>query len=177
MAVDGWVRLELDVPGFRAEDFEAVVQRCRDAGFVITTLAALGDSPHNRRAPYELNRLCSADISARGPFYTFDEDVQERVDVPSFDPAGLVVALRERAWVGMSATSDHRGAGYMFNEMTGVIAEHRRTGLAVAMKVAGVAWARSCEVETIRSVHHAGNDRVIAMNRRLGYRDADWGAP
>lgn len=176
VATDGWVRLALDVPAFRVEDFEPVLQRCQRAGVEITSLADLGDDPQNRRALYELNRQCSADIPGRGPFYSFDEYVQERLDVPSFTPAGVVVAVRGGTWVGMSATSDHREAGYMVNEMTGVTADARRTGLALAMKVTGIVWVRSCGVDTIRTVHHAANHRAIAMNRRLGYRDTEWDA-
>lgn len=70
-----------------------MVRRCPTAGFTVTTLAAMGDRPGNRRALYELNRQCAADIPGRGPFYSFHEYVQELLDVPTFIPDGVVVAL------------------------------------------------------------------------------------
>lgn len=169
-----WVKLELDVRTFDAATFGPVVQRCLEAGTALTTLAALGETDQHYQALYDLNKECSADIPGRGPFYTFSEYMKERVEVPSFDPLGVVVALDRDEWIGMAATSDHRRHGYVFNEMTGVRAGHRGNGIALTMKVRGVDYARACGVPTIRTVHHAANHRAIAMNRRLGYVDADW---
>lgn len=51
---------------------------------------------------------------------------------------------------------------------------HRQAGIALAMKVVGVNYARTCGVDAVRTVQHAGNRRATVMNRRLGYVDADW---
>lgn len=170
----GWVKLELDVRAFDAALFAPVVERCRASGLRFSTLAALGDSTEHRRALYDLNKECSADIPGRGSFHTFEEYLRERIETPSFDAAGVVLALDGSAWIGMAATSDWRQRGYVFNEMTGVLTSYRGAGVALAMKVLGVDFARSCGVGTIRTVHRAGNQRAIAMNRRLGYVDTDW---
>jgi hypothetical protein len=122
----------------------------------------------------ELNKECSADIPGRGEFYTFEEYVECRIDVPSFDARGVVIALDGAGWCGLAATSDHRSAGYVFNEMTGVKAAFRRRGISVAMKTADVKFAGLCGVDMIRTVHHPANAAVIEMNRRLGYVDAEW---
>jgi RimJ/RimL family protein N-acetyltransferase len=171
---DRWVKLELDVMSFDAARFDPYVRRCRDAGIRLATLAALGDTPQNQRALYELNKECSADIPDRGEFYTFDEYLRQRIENDSYDPRGVVIALDGDVWCGLAATSDHRSSGFVFNEMTGVKAAYRGRGISIAMKTLGIGFARICDVDRIRTVHHPGNKGAIAMNRRLGYVDATW---
>jgi len=174
MVTVSWIKLELDVHTFNAMIFAPFVERCRGAGLQFSTLAALGDSAEHRRALYDLNRQCSAAIPGRGGFHTFKEYLQKRVEIPSFDPAGVVLAVEGADWVRMAATSDWRQQGYVFNEMTGVRVGYRGAGVALAMKVLGVDFARACGVTKIRTIHHPGNLPAIAMNRRLGYVDAKW---
>ncbi|MFC8225328.1 GNAT family N-acetyltransferase [Streptomyces sp. NPDC057287] len=169
---EAWVRL--DVRTFEADRWATYSDRCRASGIRLTTFAEEGDSPRHRRRLYELNKECAADIPGRGPFYSYEEYVRERVDVPSFDARGVVLALAGDEWVGMAATSDRRARGYVFNEMTGVRRGRRGAGVAVAMKVHGMGFAGLCGVHLVRTVHHAANARVIAMNRMLGYADAAW---
>lgn len=171
---DQWVKLELDVRRFDARRFEPYVERCVQCGLRLTTLADLGDTAGNRRLLYELNKECAADIPGRGEFHAFDEYLQERIDVPSFDPRGVVIALDGAEWIGMAATSDRRSSGFVFNEMSGVKADYRGQGVATAMKTSGIGFAGLCGVDRIRTVHHAANARAVAMNRRLGYLDAEW---
>ncbi|ONK09779.1 GNAT family N-acetyltransferase [Streptomyces sp. MP131-18] len=169
---DHWVRLELDVSTFDAASFAPCVARCRAAGIQLTTLAELGDTPRHRRLLYELNRECSADIPERGAFFTYPEYVERRFEVPSYDPRGVVLALDGDTWCGLAALSDHRTAGFVFSEMTGVRAAYRGRGIALAMKTAGTDFATLCGVDRIRTFHHPANAAAIGMNRRLGYVDA-----
>jgi RimJ/RimL family protein N-acetyltransferase len=168
-----WVRLVLDAEAFDAEAFVEIVERCVRDGIRFTTIAALGDFDANHQRLYELNRTCSADIPERGEFYTYAEYRSERIKVPSYEPSTVVIALDGEDWVGMSVASDHRDAGYFFNEMTGVLQSHRGRGIAIAMKVAVIERVRELGVSTIRTFHHPDNAAPIALNRRLGYVDAE----
>ncbi|MFI6607770.1 GNAT family N-acetyltransferase [Streptomyces sp. NPDC050507] len=166
---DQWVRLELDLNAFDADRFEAYVTRCLDEGIRLTTLAELGDTPEHRRALYELNKECSADIPERGEFFSYEEFCTRRFDAPSYDPRGVVLALDGDDWIGMAATSRHED--FLFNEMTGVRASYRGQGVAVAMKTFGMRFAAVCGVRRIRTFHHPANDSAIGMNRTMGYTD------
>ncbi|HUZ25500.1 MAG TPA: GNAT family N-acetyltransferase [Streptosporangiaceae bacterium] len=169
-----WVKLELDVRTFDAARFAPYAERCQAAGIRLTTLAELGDTPAHRRALYELNKECSADIPEGGEFYTFAEYLARRINVPSFDAGGVVIALDGDAWAGLAVTSDHSPTGHVFNEMTGVKTACRHRGIAVAMKITGIGFASLCGVNKIRTFHHPANTAAIEMNRRLGYVDAEW---
>lgn len=171
MAPD-WVRLTLKVDSFEDRAFDHVFDRCSKEGIVLTTMTALGDHEANHRRLYELNRVCSADIPERGEFYTYDEYRTSRIE-RDYEPSTTVIALDDNTWVGMSAASDHRDECFFCNEMTGVIRSHRGRGIALAMKVMVIRLVRDLDVPEIRTLHHPDNHAPIALNRRLGYVDAD----
>jgi RimJ/RimL family protein N-acetyltransferase len=166
-----WVRLELDVERFDDADFEPYLLRAESAGTRFTTMADLGDTPEHRRALYELNRACSADIPDRGPFYTYDEYVAQRIEVATYHPAGVVIAVSGDDWIGMSATSLHPEQALAFSEMTGVLAPHRGNGLSLALKLLAIRFVRSSGLQRLVAFHHPRNQTAIAMNRRLGFVD------
>ncbi|MGW2934134.1 GNAT family N-acetyltransferase [Streptomyces sp. NPDC001156] len=165
-----WVRLKLDLDVFDDARFELYLRSCRQAGVEFTTMAAVGDAARHRRALYDLNRTCSADIPGPGEFHTFDEYLAQRIETPTYDPRGVVLAVDGGSWVGMAATSI-RPEGHAFSEMTGVLASHRGRGLSLAMKLLAIEYARSAGVRWLRTIHHPGNAPAIGMNRRLGFVD------
>lgn len=167
-----WVRLELGVETFNDATFQPYLQRAQTSGVRFTTMAEAGDTVDHRRALYELNRTCSADIPGRGTFYTYDEYVEQRIEVPTFDPRGVVLAIRDKSWIGMSATSLHPAKGYAFAEMTGVLAPYRGRGLSLALKLLAIRFVRASGYRRLVTFHHPRNTSAIAMNRRLGFVDA-----
>jgi GNAT superfamily N-acetyltransferase len=166
-----WVRLVLDLTTFDARPFQPYVDRCRRAGIAVTTLAVLGDTEARRCALYELDRSCSADSPERGEFSTYEQYVDRRIDVPTFDPAGVVLALEEDRWVGFTTTSIHPEGSYAYSEMTGVLRSHRGRGLSLALKLPAVEHARAAGSRRLHTFHHPDNVAAIAMNRRLGFVD------
>ncbi|NMM24129.1 MAG: GNAT family N-acetyltransferase [Phycicoccus sp.] len=168
-----WVRLQLDLDAFDDTPFVACLQRCRRSGITFTTMANLGDTAECRRALYELNRTCSADIPERGEFYTFKEYLDERIETRLYDPCGVILAVREGEWVGMATTSLREAEGYAFSEMTGVLPSHRGQGIALAMKLLSIRFARASGYHCLRTFHHPHNANAIGMNRRLGFVDQD----
>lgn len=168
-----WVRLRLTLDTFDPEPFEHHRDRVAADGLRLTTYAALGDTPANRRLLHSLNRECAADIPERGEFHSFEEYVAERIEVPSFAGDGVVIAVdAEARWVGMCAVSAHPEQALGFVEMTGVRRSHRGRGLSLAMKLDAIAFARSAGLAVLRTTHHPDNAAAIAANRRLGFVDA-----
>lgn len=73
----------------------------------------------------------------------------------------------------MAATSLRPSDGYAFSEMTGVLPGHRGQGISLAMKLLAIGFPRSSDMRWLRTFHHPHNATAIAMNRRLGFADAD----
>lgn len=165
------VKLALDVKAFDEAPFIPALNRCCSEGIQFTTMEELGDREEHRQKLYELNKTCSQDIPGRGMFFSYDEFCARRY-AATYDPAGVIVALDQDSWVGMAATSDHSSKGFAFNEMTGILREYRRRGIAIALKVLSIRYARSLKVNWVYTIHDSENFAAIEMNRRLGYADA-----
>jgi len=174
-----WVKLELDVMAFDSDPYAGLLNAIEADGIALSTLAELGPTERNLRRMFELNAECSADIPGRGPFHTWEAYQRLRIDVPSFTPAGVLIAHRELTdeWIGMAGISMHPERDYLFNEMTGVRRAERRRGLATAMKVRNLGFTEETGRSIVRTVHQPGNDAMIKLNRQLGYTNATWPYP
>ena len=164
----------LNLGDFDETPFVSALETCESAGIRFETLESLGDTAENRRNLYDLNKECSADIPARGDFYTLEEYIDFRFNRVAYDPKGVILALDQPSWVGLSISSNWDSKGFFFNEMTGVLPDYRRRGIATAMKLLGIRFAISCGVETIYTIHDLANDPAIQMNRQLGFVDTNW---
>jgi GNAT superfamily N-acetyltransferase len=164
------IHSRLDPATFDERPFVNHLSRNEADGIGFTTLADLGDTLENRRLLYELNKRCSADIPGRGPFFSFEEYCRWRFESHAYTPSGVILALDGDSWIGLSAATHHQHEGFVFNEMTGVVREYRRRGLAIALKLLVVRFARSVGVEWVRTFNDAENKAMMGVNRRLGYR-------
>lgn len=170
MTENDWYRLTLDLEEFDEGPFVAGLERHRESGIRFADFTTLGDSDDSRRKLYELNRACSRDIPNRGVFYTFEDYVAQRIEVPSFASDGAIIALDGDAWVGMCVLSEHLDHRYMFIEMTGVRADYRQRGISLAMKVLAFRFARAAGAASIRTFHSHDNTPAIRANEKLGFR-------
>jgi len=57
--------------------------------------------------------------------------------------------------------------------MTGVLRQYCRRGIALALKLLGIRFAKDCNVSTTDTIHDFENVAAIEMNRRLGYVDTE----
>jgi GNAT superfamily N-acetyltransferase len=165
------VRLRLDLLAFDDAQFVPYLRRCQQSGIDFATMAEVGDTVECRRALYELDKTCSADIPGRGEFYTFDEYLDQRIKL--YEPRGIVLALSSGAWVGMAVTSLRQDEGCAVSDMTGVLPGYRSRGIALAMKLLAIEFARSSGMRWLVALHHPVNAAVIGLNRRLGFVDYD----
>ena len=55
------------------------------------------------------------------------------------------------------------------NGITGVKREHRRKGLALALKLRGIEYAQACNIERIWTTNESNNRPILTINERLGF--------
>lgn len=58
---------------------------------------------------------------------------------------------------------------YLYIEFTGTRPKYRRRGIATAMKVLGMQWAKDNDFKSIGTTNDAINEGMIAINRKLGF--------
>lgn len=168
-AVRQAIHSQLNVAAFDESGFARLLAENEAQGIRFTSFAGEGDSEENRRRLYALNKRCSADIPGRGPFFSFEEFCRVRFGGHAYRPEGIVLALDGDAWVGLSVATYHDEGPFVFNQMTGVLPDYRRRGLAVALKVLVVRFAREAGATTVRTFNDAENVAMLGVNKRLGY--------
>lgn len=161
----------LHMPEARSDAYPGLEERLRDRGIRITSLAQLGleDEDFLR----SLHRVWAdtvdepPDLAAlRDAFPTWQGQV---LHSPGLSPGTHWVALDGDRPVGLTflkRLSDDAAE----NDYTGVASAYRGQGIAPALKLQAIAWARENGVEWFYTSSEAGNARMISVNVRLGYR-------
>jgi hypothetical protein len=57
----------------------------------------------------------------------------------------------------------------LYNGLTGVLRSHRRRGIALVLKLRGIAYAQSLGRPTIKTWNEANNRAMLAINEALGF--------
>jgi mycothiol synthase len=170
--------LRLDLRRFDPAPFEAYRERVRAAGVRIVTLAEERErDPDALRRAYELHNAVVADIPAPIPFTppTFEHYLATRVDSPRALLDAYFLAKVEDAYVGEANLERPAQGAHLYHHVTGVLPGFRGRGIAMALKLATIAYGASrgyAEIRTWNAVHNAG---MLAINERLGFvRQPAW---
>jgi GNAT superfamily N-acetyltransferase len=162
---------ELDLAAFDPTPFaDAAAPR----GVAITTLAEeMARDPGVLRELYELHTLCNRLQPELDPITPppFEEFVAGQVEGPQAMPEAWFLARDEGVLVGMSSLErlpdapDALEPGY-----TAVHPDHRRRGIALALKLRAIEHARSLGYRAIATHSNAVNTGMLALNTALGFR-------
>ncbi len=163
----------LDVPGFDPAPFAGHVERVIAGGIRIVTLRELiEDDPEHRRKLYELDVTLAKDVPSPEPLTAPSAESFERYVFESRDllPEGYFVALDGRRYVGLSALwkSDEE-PGTLYTGLTGVRREYRRRGIALALKLRAIEYARSRGIRTLKTWNESNNRAMLSINEALGF--------
>jgi GNAT superfamily N-acetyltransferase len=159
----------LDLTKFDPAPFRAAEEAVTAAGIRIHSLAELGNTVENRRKLYEVNYAAALDIPGQTAWMPFEEFEQTVVGSAWFRPEGQLGALHGNRWIGLSAVQlfpEKRGA---YNLITGVLREYRGHGIALALKLAALRYARANGATYIRTNNDSQNAPILGLNRKLGY--------
>lgn len=164
----------LDVLAFEPAPYKDLTERLSAAGVRILSVAILAaeDAEWKRRL-YDLFSTVIVDVPVPGgvkpePY----EEFLRWVEAPElFNLAGCFVAEADGRLVGLTMLDAHKCiSGRYETGLTGVLREHRRTGLATALKATAIAWAkgRGC---TYIQADNAAQNPMYTLNRKLGFTD------
>jgi RimJ/RimL family protein N-acetyltransferase len=143
----------------------------RGRGIEIKTFRQLADDADRERKIYDLEWKLLEDVPGsedltQVPFEKWREDI---IESPMFLPDGYFVALDGDRYVGMSNLWANRATDALNTGLTGVRRSHRRMGIATAMKVRAIAYARANGHPTIKTGNESNNRPMLSINERLGF--------
>jgi RimJ/RimL family protein N-acetyltransferase len=99
----------------------------------------------------------------------YDEWLDFVWDNPLFTRDGSFGAVVDGRVAAVSLLLANLDLGRAVNMFTGTSREHRRRGLALAVKLASTRWAAETGITQIVTTNDETNTAMLAVNRRLGY--------
>lgn len=161
----------LDVTAFDFVPYEGHQRRVEAKGFRIATYQELEADPQRDRKVYELEDDLSRDVPQADPYTsTSMEYFQARIlRNPDFLPDAYFLMLHGDQYVGMSNFWRSTTPQQLQQGLTGVRRTYRRQGIALALKLFGLRYAKERRFAKIRTDNAVGNEPMLAINRRLGF--------
>jgi len=163
----------LDLAAFDPAPFAAAPKRADAAGVRITTLAdELRTDPDAVRKAYALHAEARLDVPSLdqptpSPFERFEEEVLRS---PWALPEAYFIAIREGRYVGESAlATEGADPTVIHQQLTGVLRDERGKGIAMALKLRAVAYAKERGFREIRTWNASNNRPMLAINEALGF--------
>jgi mycothiol synthase len=163
----------LDLPTFDETPFLPAQQRAEAAGYEVITLAqARVEDPDADQRLYEVFAATVVDVPFPGgdrakPNY--DNFRANTLDAPNTNPNAIFIARQAGRTVGMTSLELLPNA-IGITGMTGVLAEHRGRGVAMALKLASFRYLRVHGYSEARAHNDTANPPILALNQKLGYR-------
>ena len=164
----------LDVTAFDFAPWQAARERMAGEGIRIVPLSELADDPDSERKVWELDAETSADVPDPEPYQapTFESYKREMLDNPFLVREGFFIAV-DTATGEYAGTSnlwvDRANIAIIDTGLTAVRRAYRRRGIALALKLAATAYARSQGCKTLRTWNASTNAPMLAINIALGY--------
>lgn len=161
----------LSLPDWDPAPWLESVTAVEGSGIHFVSQAELGTSPEALRPFWAASSQMSLDIPSNEhrqplPFETwyrlFTEDPHLKAD-------GVLLALDGDEIVGVTMVA-WTDSGALYNQFTGVDRRYRGRGIALALKVKALQWAKSTGAPYIRTNNHSVNGPMLAVNAKLGYQ-------
>jgi mycothiol synthase len=130
----------------------------------------IAERPDLLRQAYGLALEGYADLATDRPAtVSLEEWLREEATLPE----GSFVALAGQEIVGYSGLCRHENPGTAEDGLTVVRRDHRRRGLATALKRAELAWAAANRIREIVTWTQHGNEGMRRVNEALEFRTRD----
>lgn len=161
----------------REFDFEAFAgarERVEAAGIRISTLAdELASDPDAARKAYELAEAVHRDVPSSDKPTPVDYETWAKghLEGPNYMPEAYFLAIdADGGWLAMSNMEPSDGdKTFLWQGLTGVRREARGKGLAMALKLETVRFARARGVDHIKTWNDQGNRPMLRINEAMGF--------
>ncbi len=163
----------LDVTSFDPAPYADHEARVRANGITVRTAEELlASDPDARRKLYELDLKLSEDVPHPEPQtgFTYESFEHFVFNNPSALFDGFFVAVDGEHYVGMSNLwKSQADASELYTGLTGVRRDYRRRGIALALKLRAIDYARRHNVKTLKTWNESNNRAMLSINEALGF--------
>jgi mycothiol synthase len=161
----------LDLTSFDASRFAGASERAAEQGITIKTLRELEADPDRDRKLFEFHSTVVRDVPSPGETndITYEAWHKRTFENPSLLPDGFFMALDGERYVGISNLWEAKGRAHINTGLTGVLREYRRRGIALALKLRAIEYARQVGATHIRTGNEENNRAMLSINEALGF--------
>ena len=119
---------------------------------------------------YELENECWLDVPLpEPPTKASFEQFASRFDSPNYDAKAHFIAIDGDRYVGLTGMWISRAEKHkLYTGLTGVVRSHRRKGIATALKLHGIRFAREYGA-TLVETDNEENNPMFGLNQMLGF--------
>lgn len=172
-ATDRDWRSTADLRTFDPRSWAPLLESVADRGIEITSVAELRDQHADWvERLHDLYTEIEADIPSSFSIQPIPEGLFRSQALESRQAVldGFFVALDADRWVGLTEVRSLEGeSDVLIQELTGVVSDCRRRGIATALKVTGMAWAKEQGYASVRTFNAQSNTGMLAVNEALGF--------
>ena len=161
----------LDPASLNLAEWERYYRRMAEEGIDIKTVVELESDPNRDRKLYELEWAIDRDVpSPEPPSKVPFEEFQKVWERTNLIPDAWFVAVEKGEYVGMTNLwSSQAETDVLYVGLTGAIRSHRGRGIATAVKLKSIEFARQRGIREIRTWNETRNEAILDINNRMGF--------
>lgn len=163
---------QLDLASFDPAPWQPYLERATAAGIAIRSLRELESDPERNEKLRSIVNAIRIDVPSTEPAIPLTAELfaTHTFENPSLLPDGYMVAVApDGQYVGVSALWKDSGDGVFWTGLTGVHRDFRGLGIAQAMKLKAILWARAQGKVGVRTFNESNNARMLAINLKMGF--------
>ncbi len=165
------IESRLDLVKFDPDAFGDRVQKVMEQGIGFRSHGELALREDHMPKLYELVTTIDVDVPWPDPYTKpeYEHWSKRMLANPNLLPEGYVVALDGEDYVGMSNLWNAEAIPDVWTGLTGVLREYRGRGIATALKVQALGWAKEAGILGTRTWNAEQNAGMRGINRQLGF--------
>lgn len=163
----------LDLAAFDPSPYSTLLGKLAREGIQLRSYLELAADPDRDRKLHDLYWATKKDEPMAGGDPTpvsFEQFQTTRLGGPNFKPDGYFVAVdRNGDYIGFSGLWTSKRDEFVWIGMTGTRRQHRNRGIATALKLCGIEYAKACGFKQVRTTNNSQNKPMLAVNERMGF--------